>query len=899
MASIDTIYFIHHSHTDIGYTHDQPIVWDLHARFIDDALACAAASAAQEGDSAFRWTVETTDVLRHWLSQASPAQRDRFVELERAGRIEVTGMLANITPLYDLDQLIESLQPIAQLRDEYGFTIRHAMNCDVNGQNWPLVDALLDAGIEGFTMAINTHFGGAPFLRPNTFWWQGPSGRKLLAYNGWPYDTGWRYGIGRDAEDFENVWWPRVARYLDEGDYPLSSIMIQSYHPFGDNGSAFAEFSNFIERWNAAGKTPRIKFATPAMWWAAVRTEAERLPTHRGDWTDYWNFGCGSSAREQTLNRASRQRLRVADALAAVSPDDADLARAVELHRADAWRNLHFWDEHTWGADASIRAPYLNDTVVQWHHKAQYAYQAHSLSLLLQRDGLAALARQVAATGTDNLLLFNPLPWPRQISGSVGPNVATPRGTPDDATASRHFQDHVSDLDTVAATTAARETEFSNNQTVQDFYALAPTEVPGFGYKVVRSDELIKLNDVLTPVAEAGAAPAVVENHRHRLEFDLERGGIRSWYDKKLDVEWVDPDAGYPLHGFVHEEVADRTHEYPRHLLFKMLWDDTQIERSDGWKPDWEAQRQAPTKVFSHQVYATPLGVYVIQTLEAPGCASLLTQRVFLPVYDDYIECESSWEMGLDTHPEANYLLFPCNLPDAIARMDLGGQALVAGEEQLPGVCRDYFTVQQWVDFNDGARGMTIATPDNPMVQFGDFHFAQHQMTFALERAMLLGWVTNNYWETNFRAHQPGQVQARYRLLPYAGDFDEARTHRFGLDAANAQPLLQHLGEAKAATPQLATEGPLLNLPGSDGVDSPVLTLHVKPVRGAAGVIVRLLNASDQEQTARLTSGQLRIAGARRCTLLEEPGQELALDNGAVEVTLGPRAVAVVQLTVA
>ena len=34
------------------------------------------------------------------------------------------------------------------------------MNCDVNGENWPLVDLLLDLGIEGFTMAINTHFGG-------------------------------------------------------------------------------------------------------------------------------------------------------------------------------------------------------------------------------------------------------------------------------------------------------------------------------------------------------------------------------------------------------------------------------------------------------------------------------------------------------------------------------------------------------------------------------------------------------------------------------------------------------------------------------------------------------------------------------------------------------------------
>ena len=289
---------------------------------------------------------------------------------------------------------------------------------------------------------------------------------------------------------------PRISRtsggrashaILDEADYPLSSVMIQSFHPFGDNGSAFGEFSTFIERWNAAGKTPRIKFATPAMWWAAVRAEADRLPTHRGDWTDYWNFGCGSSAREQTLNRASRQRLRTADALAAVSPDDADLARAVELHRADAWRNLHFWDEHTWGADISIRAPYLVDTMAQWHHKAQYAYQAHSLSLLLQRDGLAALAKRVATNDINSLLLFNPLPWPRQIAGSVSPNIVTPRAArADDTSASRHHQDHLADLDSVAAATAAGRTEFSNNQTVLRLLRLgADVEVPGFGYKVI------------------------------------------------------------------------------------------------------------------------------------------------------------------------------------------------------------------------------------------------------------------------------------------------------------------------------------------------------------------------------------------------------------------------------
>ena len=125
MSQIDTIYFIHHTHTDIGYTHDQPIVWDLHERFIDQTIECAERWADREGDEVFRWTVETTAVLWQWLQHASPRQIERFLALERAGRIEVTGMLANITPLYDVDQLIESFQVMGRLREEYGLTIRY------------------------------------------------------------------------------------------------------------------------------------------------------------------------------------------------------------------------------------------------------------------------------------------------------------------------------------------------------------------------------------------------------------------------------------------------------------------------------------------------------------------------------------------------------------------------------------------------------------------------------------------------------------------------------------------------------------------------------------------------------------------------------------------------------
>ena len=50
-----------------------------------------------------------------------------------------------------------------------------------------------------------------------------------------------------------------------------------------------------------------------------------------------------------------------------------------------------------------------------------------------------------------------------------------------------------------------------------------------------------------------------------------------------------------------------------------------------------------------------------------------LCQRVLLPHDADHIECQSEWQMGLTAHPEATYLLFPFDLPDAQARFDVGG----------------------------------------------------------------------------------------------------------------------------------------------------------------------------------------------------------------------------------
>jgi hypothetical protein len=68
---LDTIYVIHHTHTDIGFTNDQPIFWEMQYRFINDALRLIDTCSGYPYESRFRWTVETTCGLEAWLKTTS------------------------------------------------------------------------------------------------------------------------------------------------------------------------------------------------------------------------------------------------------------------------------------------------------------------------------------------------------------------------------------------------------------------------------------------------------------------------------------------------------------------------------------------------------------------------------------------------------------------------------------------------------------------------------------------------------------------------------------------------------------------------------------------------------------------------------------------------------------
>jgi hypothetical protein len=309
-----------------------------------------------------------------------------------------------------------------------------------------------------------------------------------------------------------------------------------------------------------------------------------------------------------------------------------------------------------------------------------------------------------------------------------------------------------------------------------------------------------------------------------------------------------------------------------------------------GWHSGWRARRTGVERVLSHRVWQTPLAVEAEQRLQVAALPTTIRLRFRLPLYADHLEYEAHWEMGMTTHPEATYLAFPLDVPGAVPHLDLGGQAMQPERDQLPGTCRDFYTVQRWLDLSNADFGVTVACPINPMVQLGDFRFGANLSAHTLPRALFLGWVTNNYWETNFRAHQPGRVAARYWLLPHAAPFDERTAHRFGLEAA-FPPLLQSLGEPQVDGQRLPLVASLLRLP-----EPPALVLHVRPGVDAGMIVVTVVQASDEPGTATIAAGALRFGKAWRGDLFGNPVETLPVAGNEVRIALEPREVATIIL---
>ncbi|NLP10373.1 glycosyl hydrolase family 38, partial [bacterium] len=189
-----TLYLVQHTHTDIGYTRPQSEMLAEHLRYIDYALHCCDVTDDFPDDAKFRWTCEVAWPVQEFLKRRPPAQIARFLQRVQEGRIEVAGMFLNMAETATENSMAASLQPLLEFKQKYGIPVHTAMQNDVNGAAWCLVDYFSGIGVKYLTMGINKTRSLLPFDLPTAFWWESPSGKRTLAYRAEHYHMGnvWR-----------------------------------------------------------------------------------------------------------------------------------------------------------------------------------------------------------------------------------------------------------------------------------------------------------------------------------------------------------------------------------------------------------------------------------------------------------------------------------------------------------------------------------------------------------------------------------------------------------------------------------------------------------------------------------------------------------------------------------
>jgi hypothetical protein len=813
-----TVHLLAHSHVDIGYTHVQAEVERLQWRHLEQAAALAARTTAFPAEARYRWNTEVAWAVDSYLREATPAQREVLITAVRNGDIELDALFANeLTALCSPAELLELTAAARRAAAACGVPLTSAMITDIPGFTWSLVPVLARSGVRYFSIGPNRGHRIGHMLEQwgdRPFWWVSPSGEEKVLC--WVHAEGYSlFHTRMYAETIENrldesTLLPYLGRLAETG-YPHETVALR-YSVGSDNGPPHDAMPEVVRDWNARHVTPRLVISTVSTAFAALEKEAgDTLPVVRGDMTAFWEDGAASSARETALNRAAAERLAQAEVA-------WTLRRPASYPREEirsAWREVLLWDEHTWGSWNSISEPDAALTRDQWAAKQAFALAADASSRRLLAQALGEQEVEPSAA----IEVINTEAWPRTDLVRVAAVMAGGR-------------ERVVD-DAGEEVPAQR---LSSGELV--FVACA---VPGLGSRAYRLE------------AGRGAggdgpfrfAADGLASDAFALRIDLADGSLRSLVWKATGAELVDDGATTGLNGYLYVPGRD-----PAAVV---------------------GARDVAVEIGERGPVVASLRVVSL----APGCERLV-REVVLVAGLGWVELIDTLDKSAVRAPEAVHFAFPLNVPRGEVRYDLAFGLCRAEIDQLPGANRNHVTVAYGADVSNADFGVTLACLDAPLLEVGRLR-ADPTVTgwdVRLEpSSTLYGYVMNNYWETNYRAEQPGLVSLRYQLAPHRAR-DAAASRRFAVAAR--RPLLV---AAMPAGGRLQASFPCPSGPGID-------VAAMRPAED--GVLMTLHNAAEEPARVTWTTAPARV---RLCDL--DGGQPVPLAGELVLPAHGLRSVLV------
>jgi len=768
------IFLLSHTHNDIGYTDLQTNVERKQWENLEEALRLIKQTKDYPPDARYKWNMEILWSLESYLKQAPPEKREEVIETIRNGDIGLNGFLVNpLTGLANAVEMSHFVEYARRFTDEFSIPITTAAVSDIPGFTWGIVSALAQSGIKYFASAPNSG---------------DRIGYVIEAWGDKPFY--WQSQSGQEKVLF----WVAGSTYSMFHEGTLSNLgpekvmklvrkLDENDYPYdiyylpytlGDNGGPDPNLSDFVKEWNEKYISPRLVIATHRRLFEEFeRRYGSTLPTMKGDFTPYWEDGAVSTAYETALNRHAADRLIQGEALRAMLAPGS----YPKEDYYSAWRNVTLYDEHTWGASNSVTDPDSPSVQTQWKIKRQFALDANILSqLLLSRVLPHPLKKKRSITAID---VYSTSSWNRT-----------------DIVVLSHDQSATGDLVVDEKGKRVPSQRLSTGELAFLAEQIPPFAASRFFVRKGRAFDRGRIH----------VSATTLENNVLALRIDTATGTIRSLVWKTGNRQLVDTTATNALNQY-------------RYVL--------------GTDPD-SAQTLSNVRVTVKE-HGRLVASLLIQA-DAPGCKHFSSE---IQIVDglDRVDIIDQLEKKAVREKEGVHIAFPFEVPNGQLRYDVADGIVRPEVDQLAGSCKNFFSVQSWVDISNEDYGVTWTTADAPLIEVGTITAEQPWLKNVKPSATFYSYVMNNYWHTNYKADQEGLVTFHYSVVPHVGFKPEDAVRR-GIECR--QPLIVALADfSKPPVPSLIRVDP-----------STVLVTSFKP--NGKSMLMRLYNPTGIEQRVNL-----------------------------------------------
>jgi hypothetical protein len=827
------------THTDIGYTDLQEKCMELH---VNNAMMSLDASKT---NPQFKYNLEVF-AQADWFKEMRKDSVPAFEQGIRDRKMGLTGLYLNmLTGLCSGEEMMWLLRPAQEYGRSLGVAVDMASLNDVPSAVGTLPMFFRAAGIRYFAEAINEDRGPVfshadPEMNQSPFWWEAPDGSRVLTIFTRAYFQVSQIHMQTSVAAMEEAL-PGFLNAFTRKDYPCDAIYING--GFVDNTVMTPHYADVAAEWNRTWDFPQVIVATTNEYFRYVEENfGNALPVYRGDMGGFWEDGAASSAAETAMVRWAKADLSTAEKWQALAVASGMRGNINMDTYAETWKEILYYDEHTWGSAVSISDPNNPQTAGQWTRKAAYADRSLKQSRTWGENGdeaLRHLSRAKIGNDERELLVSNPLSWERDIA------VTMPAGVKGYG---------VRDMSTGRTALAQR--------TADGGLFFVAAKVPAMGYRIY---EVMTRNESARALLARGDDDYTWKTTKYRFHIDAKTGGLDQITDIASGKEWVDKAAGYALNQFLYVKGGNGTAMIHPHAK-----ECTDLQIGTHAAATVSLVENGPARAVLHIVRS------------GGNLSPVDTDVVFHP--DDTLDVVNVIHKQETLEKEAGYFVFPfgLNSPDASrAYMELPYGIVEADTEQMPGACREWYCVNTFAAAGNSSGSAYVATPDAPLFCVGDINRGRWPDRLGGNRHILFAYVFNNYWHTNYKASQGGDIRCAFSVRLSDAPFDPLAATQFGwarvLDMTpgrtGAIAIDRHSGPAKRWFVSL-DKGPVIL--------SELVTV-------GSGVMARLYNPTSNDAQTSVTIRGIKPKSVLATDLIGQNGKPLNKDG---KVTVPARGIA-------